>query len=533
MAGKNHRRGNLRTLATSVRFDHATDDTTQNEDESDDRRRERSPPKHKHRSPPRHTKRREESPPRITQTEHEVTVWYKDLTVSADTKDYVLINPHDGKLSRTKKGLLLNSSTFTISRSQGLLGALDHVKWLCFHKDTITVSGDETVYEAVMSACQLYNTDRPIPRELQPRVRNIHEDYRLCCSAMVLRDEITMIECMFLITNDAIYAAYQRQPSEKINLTHGTGNPGHPGHSHNHSEGGDGRNRTASFASAVLVMRRGCGTHDSDNLLDDSYKLGIGVESNRTTVKWYIGRKEVFSITRPGYRLVDEYQVLEHGGSAFLAQINSFKVGFGHYTFLDHQLPHNYAREHVHVDTSTDLSCHVPRSESGLVMLGEPDSYRETLPDLYGRHGPIVPTSTFAVTADSEKHRLFGQGMITRIKSLHVYNRYRTTVFPLLREGMNSNGEEDEDEDENHNVQHVRGVYRHNDSLMTPHGTEGTIMTGQQQQLPHLEDSGTPVMRRAYYGSKKTSAAYISTEPRTRQIDISADGELLEFESSD
>lgn len=448
----------------------------------------------------------------------DVAVFYRDLVAGVNTSDYVLISPCDGKARKTSRGLIIDSATFIASRPQGMLGPLDHIKWLCFYRDLVTISGDETIYETVMSACQLFNYERPVPHEFKHRLRNIHEDYRLCSSAMVLRDESTMVEAMFLLTNDTIYALYQRHPSEILNLRTIRDGPRE-----------QQRQSFASFSAVVPVARRGYGSSGSRDLLDDTYRLGIGIGDAGTSIRWYINRQEVHRVSRIGYRLQDQYQVVDHGGTPHLAVISSFKCGFGHYTFLDHQLPNNYAREHVHIDVNSDPSCQVPRSESGLVMLGEPDSYREVLPDLYGRHGPVVPSTTFAVTADNEKYRLFGQGVVTCLKSLHVYHRHLTGPCPSLKPSSPRRYSP---------PRHIVGNYRNDDSLMTRDDME-TVETdidgGVVQQLGgkmQLEENGTPVVRRSFHTSqRRVGPNYVSQEPHVHRIEVSAEGEALNFHS--
>lgn len=346
------------------------------------------------------------------------TLWYRDFVNDFNITDFQTRVGKDGATHRSPRGLLIDSTCFRESTPQGHNGSLDNVKWQMYYRDKIQAYGDETIYEGIVSSCQIFDR-RPIPKEFVPRVRNIHEDYRLCCGSMMIYDDVTMISASFLITNYAIYAMYERRPGKKTFHTAGVACD-HCVDTNNH----------ACFASAVLVQRRGRGQDRSIDILDDKYRLAIGVDSTNGVIRWYIDRIEVFHINRIGYRLDDRYQVLERGGSPKIAKIESFQVGYGHYTFLDHQLPNNYSREMVRKDISSRCE-KIYRSESGLVMLNCQEHYRETLPDLYGRYMPIIPGCTFAVTADIESFRLFGQGCVSLIESLRVYTR-RRSMAPII-----------------------------------------------------------------------------------------------------
>lgn len=340
---------------------------------------------------------------------YEDTIWYKDTTNDNDYRNFETCISADGELNHSKRGMICNSSRFSVTKPQGHMGSLDNVKYLAYHSDEFNVIGDEVIYEIEMSACQVFEEQRPIPREFIPRVQNIHQDYRLCCSASVLYDEISMVGLYFLLTNDAIYGMYERKQGAKIPKAHVT-----PADDH------------ASFVASKFLIKRGRGHEKAEDILDDTYILAIGIDRISRCIRWYINGIELWTVTHIGYRVDDQFMVLERGGSPVLTEITRFSCGFGHFSFLDHQLPNNYSRELVRKDTSTDNGGKVYRSESALVMLNFPETYREVLPDLYGRQLPIIPSGTFAITADSEAHKLFGQGVITCIKWMRVYTRSRS-----------------------------------------------------------------------------------------------------------
>lgn len=402
---------------------------------------------------------------------YEDTFWYKNTTTDNDYRNFETRISADGELYHTKRGMICNSSSFNVSKPQGYKGALDSVKYLAYHSEQFNVIGDETLYELEISACQVFDEQRPIPREFIPRVQNIHQDYRLCCSAAVLYDDVSMIGLYFLLTNDAIYGMYERRPGAKIPKARTTIADDY-----------------ASFVATKFLIKRGRGHPSAEDILDDTYILAIGIDRISRCIRWYVNGIELWTVSQVGYRVDDQHMVLERGGNPVLTEITQFSCGFGHFTFLDHQIPNNYSRELVRKDMSTEHGGKVYRSESALVMLNFPEAYREVLPDVYGRHLPIVPTGTFAITADSEQHRLFGQGVISCIKWMRVYNRSRsrtpffTAPMRYVREKLEkySDDDDDDNEDEDKYEEEDDDEDEETNTLDTTDETEGEFIPPRQ-----------------------------------------------------
>lgn len=346
-------------------------------------------------------------------------VWCQDFVTSFDESKFQSHHGTDAKVYSTKRGLLAVSDTFTQYRDQGMSGSMDNLKWLFLHNDRFCAIADETIFETVISACQTFNSKRPIPPEFMCRIRNVNEDYRLCCSAMEIYDPENGFVFYFLLTNDAIYAMYERRyrPDHKI-----------PVEKWCHKEQIE---KSASFSAVVYLQKRGNGRIGSVDRLDDCYRLGIGIDTCNGVVRWYIDHREVFAINRIGYRLEEKYMVLDYGGEERLFDIESFNIGIGHFTFLDHQLPNNYAREHISNDHETKENDIIRRSKSGLVMLSLKEFYREPYASLLGKRHPIDPCTSFAVTKNDKCYKVFGQGVVTLIKSMCVYHR-RRSVKPII-----------------------------------------------------------------------------------------------------
>lgn len=297
----------------------------------------------------------------------------------------------DGQIFQDNQGLIIDSSSYTISTSPGIDGHLDHIKWLTLIRDSYPIENGEFIYEAQISAQQQISPER-IPSIYRSRIRNINEDYRLCCSGIVVTDPENNLNIKILLTNDWIYGYYERSPKSSLTQDY------------------------AAFTSVIPLCKR---NHD------DYVQIGIGIDVDQKKIKFYINHQEIFCIPRIGYRLSDQYQVNELGGTSHLILPNNLKFGFGHFTFMDHHLPNNYARQHI-IENMDSNGYPIYRSASGLCQLLPTDNYRELYPDFTGKHSPIEPIISFGYTGTDSSYLIFGQGMTTRIKYLAGY----TTITP-------------------------------------------------------------------------------------------------------
>lgn len=327
----------------------------------------------------------------------------------------------DAGLSIDTHGLIIDNKEFTRTILPGKDGAGDHVKFLMEIKDVYNIpkTSAELLYTVKISAKQYFrNTSSPagvIPSPFIARVNNIMADPRLCCSAITVFDDSTMMVYKTLLTNRMFYAYYGRRPNLKTSWVNG----------------GPSQGEYASFASMVPLLSRGDKDvlNTSEGPLNDFNIVSIGFKydnvHDRYQVTWYIDGVNVLSINQLGYRLSEQYQVFEQGGHQYRVGIGSLRFGIGHFSFLDYQLPNNYAKEHVYRDESQRYP--IVRSSSGLVQLCPFNFYREVYPNFTGEHPDIIPKKSFAISIeesfDDENSRLFGQGMVTRISWMTVLIR--------------------------------------------------------------------------------------------------------------
>ena len=296
-------------------------------------------------------------------------VFYHNFTKSFDVRSFEQKISADGCVARDCNGLTINSSQYTAHVPPGTNGLLDHIKWLAFLCKSYKVCEGEFIYEACMSAKQIISPEI-IPLPYRNRIRNIREDHRPCSSALVIYDEENMITAKILFTDDWIYGYYERRPGYKTSWV-----PNIP-------IMGD----YAAFTSIIPLCKRG--NFSSINIchkdrLDDYVRVGIGIDPCRGTIKFYVNRIEMFCIPRIGYRLADEYQVSELGGVPYLTVPGCMRFGFGHFSYMDHNIPNNYSRQYV-IEALDSNGYPVHRLASGLAQLLPTDKYREPYPDFTG-----------------------------------------------------------------------------------------------------------------------------------------------------
>lgn len=327
-----------------------------------------------------------------TDKKQKTTVFFYDFKTRYDPDEFTVTFGSDGCAEQCPAtGLKVTSNPFTSTVPVGN----DHPKWLHYYKDpAVLPDAGELVYEAEVSVkqhipvCEIPSAFTSGPN---PRVRNAFEDIRLASAGINVVDMSTWMVFDFFISDEMIYAFYERLPFGKTFWTNNEEDP-------NNTTG------YAAFSNGVPVMQRApC----------DSMRLGIGINKVRGYVKWYINGREVFSWERIGTRLPDKYKLLEHGGTAEIVTINSIYFGFGTFSLMDMALPNNYDRELVEGDN---------QNGSHLVELEANYGYKELYRTLNGQDRDLVDKSiTFAVQAgaycnDNHDIKLFGQGADIKIK---------------------------------------------------------------------------------------------------------------------
>ena len=282
----------------------------------------------------------------------------------------------DGIVTTSNKGLKVVSSgtnpitgepafTRTLAQEQengGLSGAIDHVKWLAYmsHQSSKgypgfdAISGKELSFETWISG-KTYGTQyHPFGDAV-----NDPNDIRLASFALNTMDMETFMVFDFFITNDQIYAFYERLPLGRGTL----GN-------------------YAAFSYKIPVMKRNP---------EDVHHLKISYDKNKGVVSWYVNNTKVFQVDKIGYRIDRKYLILDHGGEETLETPDQLVAGLGMFTLLD-----------------------ASENGKGLVKLSTEDNfYFDTL------NGDPAPVS-FVDEQSLESSRIFGQGAELEVKQINV-----------------------------------------------------------------------------------------------------------------
>jgi hypothetical protein len=233
-------------------------------------------------------------------------------------------NDAAGGVTSGPNGLQINSTPFTFTAPNGV----DHVKYLVYSTPYTAPDSGELVYEAKLSVKQTGLDGLPdilkaaTPDSVQG-VNNVNSDARLSTAGMVTIDPATLIVFDFFLTNEDIYALYERLPFLRTEW------------------GGPGPNYTA-FTHLIPVGKR-----NTADPLSDFVVLAIKYNKSKGYVTWWINGVKVFEVSRIGLPLERKYRVLEEtvpGRQMDPAKVitpQSLQFGFGTFSIMDATNPQN------------------------------------------------------------------------------------------------------------------------------------------------------------------------------------------------
>ena len=249
----------------------------------------------------------------------------------------------------------------------GLPGGLDHVKWLVYANHLASTGypgfdaapGYELTCEAWIRA-RTFSTDG---HSFGGAVDNPNDDLRLASVGMNTIDFESFMVFDFLITNETIYAIYERLPFGRPAL---------------------GNYAAFTFNIPLTATSPGQQRH-----------LTIAYDRSAGTVRWLVDGIERFSIDRIGHLLDRRYLTIDHGGVPQTVSPNQLACGMGLFTLLDAEQP----------------------SGTALVRLS-------SVPGFYFDPEVGEPASqTFLDDESLAGNRLFGQGAAIRVKKYVVSSR--------------------------------------------------------------------------------------------------------------
>lgn len=284
----------------------------------------------------------------------------------------------DGIASTSSGGLWVSASgqnpfthapafTKTMSWEDGPLSAFDHVKWLVIMNHFSSrgqvgfdaVPGRELVCQATVSGRIFGASAHPFgPAVLAPNA-----DPRLAAVATSAFDPETFVIFNFLLTNNMIYAFYERAPFART-----------------------ATDDYASFIYAVPVAAR---------WVFQEHDLQIAFDKAGGKVRWLIDGIEVFRVSTIGSRINRAFMLLDRGGANRVISPAQLDCGMGMFTFLDGYGPLNRALTQIDEDEGTYFH----------PLLGEPHPVKFLDPN------------------GLEGSRLFGQGAEMHVDSYVVQSR--------------------------------------------------------------------------------------------------------------
>jgi hypothetical protein len=198
----------------------------------------------------------------------------------------------------------------------GLPGLLDHLKWFAFfdhpaadHEATTGFPGFDAVPGHVLS-CAVSLSGRTFGTQGHPfgdAVVAPDADLRLATVTVNAVDPETSTVFNFFLTNERIYAFYERLPNARAEL-----------------------GPYAAFSYAVPV---------ADRSPDEWHHLEIAYDRSAGLVRWLVEGREVFRVTDLGAPLDSrEHLLIDHGGRPRRVEPRQLRFGMGMLTLLDGRL---------------------------------------------------------------------------------------------------------------------------------------------------------------------------------------------------
>lgn len=292
------------------------------------------------------------------------------------------IRADDGRATVGRSGLQINSIPFKSTHNS----IFDHPKYLVYQKNVYSIpESGELVYEARISVKQtgldkLPNLLKATSGDSLVGVNNANSDIRVCSAGINAIDQNNLMVFDFILSNEDIYALYERLPLLRTEW------------------GGPGPNYM-SFTHVMSVGKR----NQHDPLADF---VNLSIAFGKQHVRWMIDGMEVFKTKRLGFPMERKNRVLEHSGPPMSVTMDSISLGFGTFSLMDMTNPQNPGQ----------------KSNSGLVDLtagGRFPSSNPVVTNVDGTPSPPVYISQYPLLGADGTN--FGQGASMNIKYIKVY----------------------------------------------------------------------------------------------------------------
>ena len=278
------------------------------------------------------------------------------------------------KYNLNRNFLNVDSHVFTKVWEPVISGAptsfLDHTKLVVIRNQSISLDKDSLlVMEAEVDGMQNFGL---LPSCYKDQISSLHSDFRIAGGAVncldlkpIDGDQPSNMVFDFIITNDTIWAVYERLPFGKRDF--------------------GGNQDYQSFTCAIPIYSR----NDPKRFV----KLSIIFDRSRSEVHFLVEDEVRLVIDNIGFPL-EEYMIYNGGGIPTKVDLKRISFGFGTFSILDMTDPND------------------PYSKTGLLQLNKDDYYEK-------------PYDFTSVSDDPSKRlRLFGNGFILRLKQMRAYKVY-------------------------------------------------------------------------------------------------------------
>lgn len=240
------------------------------------------------------------------------------------------------------------------------MGQLDHLKFSMTAKNSskkssFTVPETGTInFETTLNNHTYGLSQQPFGKN----IKNPQIDFRLGNSTLMLMDPVNMVVFDFFVTNEVIYAVYER----------GKNMQGHTDY--------------AAYSYAIPLKTRN---------KNDFNKLRISYNKTVNTVKWYIDDEEVYSVNHIGQLIDRKYMTIDNGGIPKEIHVSQLNAGLGIFTLMDGSI-----------------------DGQGLIDLVGDDSY-------YNPTEGFPTRANFLDQQSKKENRLFGQGVKLTAKNFLIF----------------------------------------------------------------------------------------------------------------
>lgn len=288
------------------------------------------------------------------------------------------IYANDGVLTCGPNGGFLNSNPFTSTPPVSLNQYVDNAKWFGYERDLLIVPyGGQLSIEWEMLV-RVFNT---VPNAFPDAVTQGPTDVRYGCGAANVRDFDSLVNFNFFVTNDRVYAVYERLPQHRGMFGF-----------------------YAAFTYVIPVAKR-CGS--------DWVKLKIVLDNATQSTRYYVNGLMVLEVFNSGNYLDGVFPVVDFGGIEEVRFPTSVNMGFGTFTGVDHYPAATNPR-----NSNTSNPANFPLIREALTNCGEFMSWTMYNPVL----GSPNEASYWDPHGFNVGHHIWGQGVEVHIKKMEAYS---------------------------------------------------------------------------------------------------------------